>query len=254
MQAQSRVIIENVQPNIEGGRYIAKGIINDEFTVTADIFADGHDVINAHLLYREKGKKAWSETPFKHLGNDAWSASFTPNKQQYFEYKIEAWIDYALTWHYGLCKKIDAGQFVAVELRDGVEFLHYLEKQKLDDAQKNFVVACFELIERADFDLAAKKLRSNTIEEIFRAYPEKRFKSEYDMNLQMYADREKAAFSTWYEFFPRSASAEKGKHGTFKDCEALLPRIAKMGFDTLYFPPVHPIGEKNRKGKVLSIR
>ena len=87
------------------------------------------------------------------------------------------------------------------------------------------------------------------LEEVMRAFPEKKFASTYDKGLIMYADREKAAFSTWYEFFPRSSSPKAGKHGTFKDCEKLLPRVAEMGFDTLYFPPVHPIGELNRKGK-----
>ena len=84
--------------------------------------------------------------------------------------------------------------------------------------------------------------------QIFKKYPTRTLANK-SHELQVYVDRKKALFSTWYEFFPRSASSEPGKHGTFKDCEVLLPRVAEMGFDTLYFPPIHPIGEVNRKGK-----
>jgi starch synthase (maltosyl-transferring) len=249
MDAQSRVIIENVRPNIEDGRYTAKGIIGDPFEVTADVFADGHDVLNAHLYYRAVDDKKWSETPFVHQGNDSWKASFTPDKQTYHEYKVEAWIDYALTWRYGLLKKIKDGQDVRVELTDGLEFLSYLKKQKLSKEQGNFISEITKAIENQNFKHAESLSQEPMLEDVMRSFPEKRFKSSFDKNLRMYADREKAAFSTWYEFFHRSSSSKAGKHGTFKDCEKLLPRVAEMGFDTLYFPPVHPIGELNRKGK-----
>ncbi|MBI1184380.1 DUF3416 domain-containing protein [bacterium] len=249
MQAQSRVIIENVRPNLENGRYYAKGVHNDPFTVTADIFADGHDIINAHLLYMVAGKKKWLEVPFNFLGNDAWSATFILSSRHYFDYKVEAWIDYALTWHSGLIKKLEAGLQVAVELQDGLEHLRFLAKQKLDSAQKNYIKTCISLIESSKWEEASAELKNGPVEAIIRQFPEKRFKTEFDAGLQVYADREKAVFSTWYEFFPRSSSATKGVHGTFKDCEKLLPRIAEMGFDTLYFPPVHPIGYQERKGK-----
>lgn len=249
MQPQSRVIIENVRPNIEDGLYIAKGIVGDAFTVSADLFADGHDVLNAHLLYKSQSDKRWTEIPFKALGNDSWNASFIPDKQTYYSYKIEAWIDYALTWRYGLLKKINDGQDVNVELADGSDHFTHLSKQKLSKKQGDFVTKCLTSIKKKDFKKASELCQEPQLEEIIRAFPEKKFASTFDKNLTMYADREKAAFSTWYEFFPRSSAAKAGKHGTFKDCEKLLPRIAEMGFDTLYFPPVHPIGELNRKGK-----
>ncbi len=249
MKPQSRVVIENVQPNIEDGHYYAKGIVNDPFVITADIFADGHDVLNAHLLYKPSSKKAWTEIPFSQLGNDAWKAEFIPTDQTYYEYKIEAWIDHALTWHHGLAMKVQAGVDVSVELLDGIEFLHNLSKQKLKADEKKLVTDAVNAIQKKQFDKAIDLLKGDQIETIIRRFPEKNFKSTYDKGLKVYADREKAAFSTWYEFFPRSAGSKEGRHGTFKDCEKHLQRIADMGFDTLYFPPVHPIGEKNRKGK-----
>lgn len=249
MEPQSRVIIEHVKPNLEAGTYTAKGIAGDPFEVTADIFADGHDVLNAHLLYRKVGAKNWNSNPFTHHGNDAWSSSFTPKDQGYYEYYVEAWIDYALTWHHGLVKKIDAEQNVHVELKDGLEYFELLKKQKLSASQKKLVDDCIKAIKGKYSEKVHSLFLKKEIDDVFRAFPEKRFKSTFDLNLKMYADREKATFSTWYEFFPRSASSKEGKHGTFKDCEKLLPRMADMGFDTLYFPPVHPIGEKNRKGK-----
>lgn len=249
MEPQSRVIIENVRPNIESGRYYAKCVINDPFEVTADMFADGHDVLNAHLLFKTADKKTWQEVPFMHLGNDAWRAVFTPDKQIHYDYKIEAWIDHALTWHYGLVKKVDAGVDVSVELADGVVFLENLGKQKLKAADKKLVTESLAAIKKKQSQKAIDLLKGKEIESLFRLFPEKNFKSEFDQGLQVYVDREKGVFSTWYEFFPRSASNKEGKHGTFKDCEKQLKRIADMGFDTLYFPPIHPIGEKNRKGK-----
>ncbi|MGB0432060.1 MAG: alpha-1,4-glucan--maltose-1-phosphate maltosyltransferase, partial [Bacteroidia bacterium] len=249
MQAQSRVIIENVRPNLENGRFYAKGIFNDPFTVTADIFADGHDVINAHLLYKQSKKKKWNEVPFIPLGNDAWQATFILDQRDYFDYKIEAWIDHALTWHYGLNKKVKAAVDVKVELKDGLAHLNFLIEQKLNKDHKLYVKQCIAAIESSDFEKATELLTEGPIEDIFRAFPEKPFKSEFDSGLQVYADREKAAFSAWYEFFPRSSSTEKSKHGTFKDCENLLPYVSELGFDTLYFPPVHPVGYNNRKGK-----
>ncbi len=249
MQPQSRVIIENVKPNIEGGQYIAKGIEGDPFLVDADIFADGHDLINAHLLFRKEGAKTWKEAPFKPMGNDLWTAQFTPETQGYYEYKIEAWIDYALTWHHGLVKKIEDDQNVSVELKDGKGFFTSLKRKKLDASQTKLVTGCLEAINGKYAKKRLTVFKKPEVEALFRTYPEKRFKSEFDLNLKMYADREKAVFSTWYEFFPRSASDKDGIHGTFKDCEKRLPRIAEMGFDTLYFPPVHPVGELNRKGK-----
>jgi starch synthase (maltosyl-transferring) len=249
MQPQSRVVIENVRPNLENGRYYSKGIFNDPFTVTADIFADGHDVLNAHLLYKQASKKKWREVPFKALGNDAWEATFVLDARDYFDYKVEAWVDHALTWHYGLTKKVKAEVDVKVELKDGLPYLNNLLDQKLSKDQKAFVKNCISLIESENFAEASKELVEGPIEDIFRAFPEKNFKSEFDAGLQVYADREKAAFSTWYEFFPRSSSPTLDKQGTFKDCENILPYVQELGFDTLYFPPIHPIGFLNRKGK-----
>ena len=249
MKPQSRVIIENVRPNLEDGRYYAKSIVGDSFEVTADIFADGHDVLNAHLLYKEHDKKQWSEVPFTHVCNDGWIASFITKNHTYYDYKVHAWIDHALTWHHGLIKKIEAEVDVSVELKDGLEYLTFIAKKKLLVVTKSSLKSCIEAIKSSNNEYAIEQLRSIDIEALFRKYPTKSFKTEFNRELQVYADRERAAFSTWYEFFPRSASKTPGKHGTFKDCERLLPRIAEMGFDTLYFPPVHPIGEKNRKGK-----
>lgn len=249
MEPQSRVIIENVKPNLENGLYYAKGIVGDSFEVTADIFADGHDVLNAHLLYKELGSKNWKESPFEHRGNDAWLATFLPNKQGYYQYKIEAWVDYALTWHHGLVKKIEAKQMVEVELKDGVSHFEFLKSQKLSSKESKLVDSFLKSMKGTYSEKGLKPFLNEEIEALFRKFPEKQFKSEFDSDLAMYADRGKAVFSTWYEFFPRSSSKKLGQHGTFKDCEKLLPRIASMGFDTLYFPPVHPIGEKNRKGK-----
>lgn len=248
MHNQRRVLIENVYPQIEGGIHPIKCVINEIIPVSASVLADGHDVIAANLCFKHEKSKHWESIPLRHSENDVWKASFTVVKQGFYHYKVEGWVDYALNWQHGIHRKIDAGQKVTSELLEGLE---YLEKvmNVCTASEKKYLTSLKSLFsEKELYNEAIKEAFSQELHEIFSKYPEKFLVNESPI-YQAYCDREKARFSTWYEFFPRSASSMEGQHGTFKDCETLLPRVAKMGFDTLYFPPVHPIGEINRKGK-----
>lgn len=216
--------------------------------MTADILADGHEVLQAEVCYKHEEDKEWSTNRFSFILNDSFRTSFYVEKQGFYDYKVRGWIDGALNWQHGIELKLKDGQHVSSELLDGVQYLDAImgevskeDKEYLKDAR-----AAFEDENR--FDEAAITARSERLYKLFLEYPQRNFASE-SKTLQVYVDRKKAVFSTWYEFFPRSASAEEGVHGTFADCERLLPRIADMGFDVLYFPPIHPIGEVNRKGK-----
>lgn len=248
MQNQTRIIIENVLPQLDGGAFAIKRIVGQKVRVTASVFSDGHDVIQCAVKFKHQSDKQWQEIRMIPADNDDWYCEFKVEKQGTYTYFVEGWVDYALNWQHGTERKIFDSQQVKSELLEGAEYVKEIlklaskeEKKYLDTVVKLFTT-------ESEYDNGVREAISHELTQIFKKYPT-RFLANQSQELQVYVDREKALFSTWYEFFPRSASQEEGKHGTFKDCETLLPRVAAMGFDTLYFPPIHPIGEVNRKGK-----
>ena len=248
MQNQKRVVIDYVYPKINNGDFYIKRVVGEIVAVDANVLGDGHDIIAGSVLYKHESEKKWSEARMNLVGNDEWKATFTVEKQGYYAYKVEAWVDYALNWQHGIQRKIEDNQHVKSELLEGIEFLKTTSK-KGNDAEKKYLDKLKEVFENEQhYQDAIKEATSKKLHDIFTKYPEKKLANN-SKEYQIYVDRLKARFSTWYEFFPRSASEQPGIHGTFKDCERLLPKVAKMGFDTLYFPPIHPIGEVNRKGK-----
>lgn len=248
MQNQTRIIIENVTPQLDGGAFCIKRIVGQYVVVKANVFADGHDVIGACVKYKHVSAKKWLEVRMVELGNDEWQAEFKVDKQGHFSYFVEAWVDYALNWQHGTERKIQDNQYVKSELLEGAEYCEAILKEVTASEKKYLMEAIKVFQDEKQYDKAVQIALSHELHHIFETYPTRTL-ANTSKELQVYVDRPKALFSTWYEFFPRSASSEKGKHGTFKDCEKLLPRVAAMGFDTLYFPPIHPIGEVNRKGK-----
>lgn len=248
MQNQTRVLIENVKPQLDAGTFFIKRIIGQKVTVTADVLSDGHEVIQAVILFQHEKDKKVSEIRMQPLPNDAFEATFTVEKQGFYSYKVESWIDYALNWQYGITKKINDSQQVKSELLEGIEYIKPLLSKKITAANKKHLTKLVKLFaDEKNYYEAIAEAVSDTLKIIFEENPTK-YLANQSAELKVYVDRKKALFSTWYEFFPRSASSIPGQHGTFKDCELLLPRVANMGFDTLYFPPIHPIGELNRKG------
>ena len=247
MQNQKRVIIENVLPQLDNGNFFIKRIIGQNINVFADIISDGHDLIEAAVQFKYENDKKYLEIRMNSLPNDSFETIFFVEKQGYYSYYVESWIDYALNWQYGIGKKIIDNQEVKSELLEGIEYLKPLLK-KVSASDKKYLEETIKLFsQEKNYNEAIKEAISDKLKFIFKENPTK-FLANQSKELKIYVDRPKALFSTWYEFFPRSASNELGKHGNFKDCEKLLPRVAKMGFDTLYFPPIHPIGEVNRKG------
>lgn len=246
--SQSRVILENLSPELDAGRFYIKRVIGDHLQVEIDLFCDGHDVVNGHLLYKHHKQRKWRSAQLTHLTNDRWQAEFELDNLGLWQYKVAGWIDYALNWQHEIGKKIEGGQQVGVELLDGIQYLDFLLKKvaKVDKKQVEDWKALFA--EPANYDEAIKVAVSDDLHALFLAHPAKTFAVEYPVR-EVFVDRKKAEFSAWYELFPRSASPIKGQHGTFADVENLIPRIAEFGFDTLYMPPIHPIGRKHRKGK-----
>ncbi|GAA4280259.1 alpha-1,4-glucan--maltose-1-phosphate maltosyltransferase [Gaetbulibacter aestuarii] len=248
MLNQKRVVIDYVSPSVNNGLFYIKRVVDEIVNVCAFILADGHDVLGASVLYKHEKEKKWRETRMALDVNDEWIASFTVEKQGLYTYKVEGWVDHALNWQHGIERKIEDGQFVKSELLEGVAFLKEIKNHcnENDGFYLDHLINIFQ--DEQHYDEAVKEAMSDRLHHLFFEFPEKDLVNTSN-DFQVYVDRKKARFSTWYEFFPRSAGEQEGVHGTFKDCERLLPRVQNMGFDTLYFPPIHPIGEVNRKGK-----
>ncbi len=247
MKGQSRVIIEHIQPVVDGGRYQARRAVGERVDVTANIFADGHDHIRARVLYRHAHDSSWTSVEMKSTFNDEWMASFyVPLKGQY-SFKVEAWIDHFDTWFDGFKKKAEAKVDVTTELMEGVNFLR---KFSSDPKVAPFVAT---LGDRSNYGAAVSAVLSPEFANVVHHHPVIEYSTETG-EFSIKVEYRKVLYSTWYELFPRSASLQKGRHGTFQDCIKLLPRIAAMGFDVLYLPPIHPIGKVNRKGKNNNVR
>ncbi|MBT8188430.1 MAG: alpha-1,4-glucan--maltose-1-phosphate maltosyltransferase [Croceitalea sp.] len=248
MPKQQRVVIENVNPQLQCGHYFIKRVVDEQVTVYADVIPDGHDIIQAEVVFKHESAKKSSEVRMFHEGQDVHVATFKVTKQGFYEYFVRGWVDYALNWQHGIEAKLKDGQHVKSELLDGVQYLKYLQKKVVADQKAQLQKWATLFDDDQHYDEAIKVAASKELHDLFVKYPQRILYND-SAKLKVYVDRKKANFSTWYEFFPRSSAPVPGQHGTFKDCEKLLPRIAQMGFDTLYFPPIHPIGEKNRKGK-----
>ncbi|WP_343329031.1 alpha-1,4-glucan--maltose-1-phosphate maltosyltransferase [Polaribacter staleyi] len=248
MQNQSRIVIENIAPQLNSGKVSIKRVVDEIVNVTADVLVDGHDVLQANLLFKHEKDNKWSDIRMTPTCNDEYTACFQTSKQGFYSYKIEGWVDYALNWQHGLGRKIDDSQHVNSELLEGAELLVAIV-DKVTPEEKDYLLHLIYIFKNdTTYSEAIKEAVSERLTSILKKYPEK-YLTETSQEYNVYVDRKKARFSTWYEFFPRSASEQEGKHGTFNDCHRILPRVAQMGFDTLYFPPIHPIGEVNRKGK-----
>lgn len=251
----SRAVISVVKPSIDCGQYFIKRVVGESVDVYAAVFADGHDVVAAEILFKHESDSQWSVSPLRHEVNDDWYGTFVVEKQRFYQYKVRAWVDYALNWQSGLIKKALDGQYVKVELNDGLPLLEEtlnLISTSRDNQSYDFLRSTIEYVKNGDYLKALEACTSKELTWVLEKYPTRKNSVE-SLEYKIWVDRPKAGFSAWYEFFPRSASPEKGRHGTFKDCEALLPRIADLGFDVIYFPPIHPIGEINRKGKNNSV-
>lgn len=252
--APPRVVIEDVRPCVNNGRFPVKRVIGEEVIVEADVFADGHDILRAVLRYRGAPDEPWRELPMEPLGNDRWRASFTVEKLGIYEYTVAGWVDRFASWRHGLEKKHQAGQDVHSELLEGAELIRQYASQAPDEprAWLHERAALLEqsdrsLEERVNAALAAELLA------LMHEYDPRRGMVSWEPPLRVLVERVRARFGSWYEMFPRSCSPEPGRHGTFRDCEARLPYIAYMGFDVLYFPPIHPIGKTKRKGRNNSL-
>lgn len=248
LDGRKRVVIEFVKPQINNGQFPIKRAVGEIVGVKAHIFADGHDIVRAELLHRRKEQADWTVREMRHIVNDEWTAQFKVDLLGDYLYTVRAWIDHFGTWQRDLKKRRTAGQDLTVPLKIGAALLlDTAERAEASDA-KRLEQWAQALESAADAERAADLALSEELTEVAHRYPDRSVATTYEPTLSVWVDRRRAVFSTWYEFFPRSFGRD-GKHGTFQDCERLLPEIAQMGFDVVYLPPIHPIGRTGRKGK-----
>jgi starch synthase (maltosyl-transferring) len=247
-EAQQRVIIDRVFPEIDGGRYPIKRTVGEKITVTAHLFADGHDRLSAILLYKPKSEQTWSEVALQPMGNDVWEGAFTPILNQPYQYTVEGWIDRFGSWREDLIKRVHAGQDVAGEMLEGAILLTQASRRASGVDQEALRAAAERLSsDRPQKERIAAAL-DETLAETISRYPDRSRSTRYDRVLEVTVDRIRARFGAWYEMFPRSAGPDPLRSATFREAESRLPEIASMGFDVLYLPPIHPIGKSFRKG------
>jgi starch synthase (maltosyl-transferring) len=249
---RQRVIITNVFPTVEEGKFPAKVVLDEFVTLSADVFGDGHDEIAASIFIKHTSEALWKELPMKVINNDHWETEFQVAQLGFYEFEVRAWEDHYTTWKQGLKKKYEAGQDIAVELQIGVQLLEQAAAE--NETSKADILAWSAQLRQAESPAQSVVLAlSEEVAKVMYQFRQEDLVTVFPTIYKIEVERKKAAYSTWYELFPRSAAAEAGKHGTFRDVIRLLPRVQKMGFDVLYFPPIHPIGEKNRKGKNNSL-
>jgi starch synthase (maltosyl-transferring) len=271
VEGRRRVVIEEIQPEVDCGRYPGKRILGDVVTITAAVFGDGHDHVAGRLLYRHSSETDWRFTPLTPLTNDCWTATFTADKLGDWLYTIEAWIDHFATWCADLRKRLAAqpalntpnasneSQDIPLAFQSGALLLNQAAQRVKHPDSSLIAEAATELNRLADEQRATYEFPlSDKIIALAEEHADLTFATRYRQELHLWVDRERARYSTWYELFPRSAFADSTspdptRHGTFSDVKALLPTIAAMGFDVLYLPPIHPIGTAFRKGRNNSV-
>lgn len=247
---RQRVIIEGVTPEIDGGKFPIKRTIGESVVVEADVFLDGHDAIECILQYRKHGQSEWREVSMYHTGNDRWRGIFQVLELGYYEYTIIAWADPFKSWRRDLLCWSQQ-EDILINLRIGEKIIsrviHQLHSSEEDI--KWLTLRAKALVSDQALDYRQQLGMDEELARLMRRHADRTLATKYGNKLLVIVEDERARFSTWYEMFPRSSSTTPGTHGTFKDCEVWLPRIAALGFDVLYFPPIHPIGQINRKGK-----
>ncbi len=252
MEGRNRAIIENVKPEIDHGFFPAKRVVNDDVIVEADIFCDGHDSVRAELLFRHTGEKDWHITEMKYKLNDRWAGSFVVEKQGIYLYTLRAWVDCAKTWYHDILKRIEAGVDFKSDMEAGVEIIENVlaAHHSMEPTDRKYLKDVAALFSSGKSDtVKSEPVVNSSFYNTLQKYPLRTFVTIYERELKVISERHKAGYSAWYELFPRSLAAEGKEYGTLKDCIGHLDYVADMGFDVLYLPPVHPIGESKRKGK-----
>jgi starch synthase (maltosyl-transferring) len=243
-------VIENLQPLVDGGRYPVKRVVGEDLVVEADVFKDGHDVVAAVLRWRSVGETRWHETPMSFVDNDRWRGFCTLYEVGTYEYTVEAWTDTFRGWQHEFTTKFEVGiPVLTAESLEGAALVEAAARRAYVTADAARLCKLAERIRTSKNAQINEIAHSGELEVLMATYPDRSGATQYVPAARVIVDRTRARTAAWYEFFPRSAEGH-GDHGSkLRDC---LPRIddaRAMGFDVIYFPPIHPIGHTHRKGR-----
>ena len=243
------VVILNVSPEVDGGRFAIKREVGDELVVSADVFKEGHDKLTVMLMVRQRNEKNWREVPMTCInhGLDRWQGRVVLTENTGYVYTVEAWSDVFESWRDEVHKKLAASVDVSLELIEGCGLVEDAEGRATGE-DKHYFKKMQERFATADYKERCTLLQATQLSETMARWPDRGTASRYDLELEVFVDRVGARYASWYEMFHRSQGKVPGRHATLKDCECRLPEIRDLGFDVIYFVPVHPIGKKHRKG------
>jgi starch synthase (maltosyl-transferring) len=246
--ATARILIEEVYPELDGGRFSVKRTVGDRLAVWADILRDGHDVLAAAVLWRAAGDTAWRMAPMRLHENDRWVGHVPLTQNARYHYTVEAWTDAFASWRADTLKKRDAHQPIEVDLDEG-RALVAAAAARAEGADRALLARLLCDVDRDDAAVRRDILFSRLLFEAMARSADRSAATRYHRQLEVVVDRPIARFGAWYEMFPRSQGRIVGKSATFDDCIERLPEIRALGFDVIYLPPIHPIGRVNRKGR-----
>jgi starch synthase (maltosyl-transferring) len=246
-------VIENLQPLIDGGRYPIKRVIGEDVVVEADIFKDGHDIVAAALKWRVIGQSNWHETAMKHVDNDRWQGVFSVYENATYEYTIEAWTDVFGGWQHEFSAKFEAGiaNLMSETLEGAALLVAAARRTRGPDAKRLREFA--EQMRTGENAEINRLAHAGELEVLMATYAARSGATQYSPPPRVTVDRVAARTAAWYEFFPRSAEGRADRWSTFRDCLGRVDDAGAMGFDVIYFPPIHPIGLTNRKGRNNSV-
>jgi len=251
-EGRLRAVVDAVLPVVDGGRFPAKRIAGEPVRVEAHCFTDGHDRLRVVLRWQGVGDTDSYEVDMTAQVNDVWTAEFTPPVAGRYRYTITAWVDHFESWRSELERRDDPSD-IRIALMAGAGLVEEAaQRAGADDAAalSNWARLLRDTADPQNGHPDAGAMKALALDParaaIVARYADRSFAAS--ASLELIADRKRARFSSWYELFPRSATAGRGRHGTFRDVVARLPYVARMGFDVLYLPPIHPIGRSNRKG------
>lgn len=242
-----RIVIEDTEPVLDAGHHAVKSTVGEQVTVTSKVYADGHDVLAVRLSWRRLQHPNWHEVPMTLLGNDSWQARFTVNEVGRHLFIIQAWIDQYASYCYELEKKFGAGVAVGLELEEGRRHLLQSAERSSEPLRAQLHAVAAQLADLQPPAGVQLLLHADTRALMSRADHRAYLSRSAEFPLEV--ERERARFASWYELFPRSITDDPARHGTFDAVHQRLPMIRDMGFDVLYFPPIHPIGQQHRKGR-----
>lgn len=255
--AGERITIEDVYPELDGGRFPVKRVVGDVLEVWADIFSDGVFTLGACLKVRPPGETAWHEVGMSPFDNDRWVGRVPLTHAGRWTYALEAWRDLYESWRVDFLKKKNAGQDVSLEIAEGRQFIERAAAAAPERAIRAELEAVLARLQGLRDEALTDVLLSDAVRHAMAQGGQRAYLSRYHNELEVTVDRTAARYGAWYEIFPRSVPDTPGidrvRGSGFEDVIRHLPEVQEMGFDVLYFPPIHPIGRSYRKGRNNSL-